>query len=542
MTSLSDRYEVLGLLATGGMASVLYGRLKGPAGFAREVAIKRLHPHFAREPEFLAMFVDEAHICARLSHANIVSALDVIDTPPDLCLVMEYIPGAGLDALLRASQLLGLPVPIPIATALLAGVLHGLHAAHEARDEDGSPLGIVHRDVSPSNVLVGQDGIARVLDFGIASAVSKVRSTPTGEIKGKFAYMAPELLRGRQIDRRLDVYAAAVVLWETLIGRSLFGRQPSASVVQDVLEGDVSAPSRERANISPALDAIVLRGLARDPAARFESAEAFAIALEQQCEVATQSDVSAWVRVLMGKSLDNRALELRRLAQERVASPEALPELTSAESTQKQSFVPTIVSALPARTSALPAPPAWVGQTGRWPMRVAATLLVCGALRADASNLRSRAEEPQASTTPPLRVIAPAQSESTPPSEPRAPAQQVAELRVQERGRPTRVSLEPRVVVSNVDRPVALSDEGTRAVRAAPRRTASQSANKLAPGKSRPLDTPVTDRPPRPATTSSKLASPAAPPVGASDDCRQAFELETIDGLVVKTFKPRCLH
>jgi hypothetical protein len=518
MASLSDRYEVLGLLATGGMASVLYGRLKGPTGFAREVAIKRLHPHFASEPDFLQMFIDEAHICARLSHANIVSALDVIDTPPDLCLVMEYVHGAALDALLHAARTRSQAVPVPVAIALLSGVLHGLHAAHEARDESGGPLGIVHRDVSPSNVMVGQDGVARVLDFGIACAFSKVRSTPTGELKGKFAYMAPELLRGRPVDKRLDVYAAAVVLWETLAGRSLFGRQPSAAVIQDVLACAVSPPSHARPDISPELDAIVLRGLARDPDERFESAEAFAIALEQQCEVARQSDVSAWVRLLMGQALDSRALELRRLARERTASQSCVPGVLLAEGTLKEPFVPTLVNEVQGGASgraAIARAPATRARARRWLTRAAALLVLGGVLQADAKYKSSAASSP-APEGATLRTVA----IGTPTGPPRV--------------EPLVTPEEPRTDTMMRQRDdMELSQSGssvsdTRAAKRPMRR--SKRAGTAVPVTRETAD--VRSAPATPRATESSV------PV----DCRQAFVLETVDGLVIKTFKPGCLN
>jgi serine/threonine-protein kinase len=312
---LSDRYAIFGELASGGMASVLYGRLKGPVGFARAVAIKRMHPHIAREPGFVSMFIDEALICARLSHANIVPTLDVIQAPSELCLVMEYVHGAALDVLIDIARARGESVPVRVAVALVAGVLHGLHAAHETRGEDGESLGIVHRDVSPPNVLVGEDGIARVLDFGIAKAAGKLRTTPSGEIKGKLAYMAPEQFQGGEVGRRVDIYGAATVLWETLVGRPLFEGASESEVVYKVLNDSVAPPSQERPEVPAILDALVMRGLSRDLHERFETAREMALALEMQVGGASQSEVSEWVRTLAGAFLDARAVELRNLQQ-----------------------------------------------------------------------------------------------------------------------------------------------------------------------------------------------------------------------------------
>ena len=159
------RYEGLAVIGSGGMATVQYGRLHGPHGFVRSVAIKRLHPQFAQDPEFVKMFLDEARLTARLAHANIVATLDVIDGPGELGLVMEYVHGESLWGLLKLSNQYGQQIPVRIAAALAAGVLQGLHAAHEARDDLGRPINLVHRDVSPHNILVGSDGMARLIEY-----------------------------------------------------------------------------------------------------------------------------------------------------------------------------------------------------------------------------------------------------------------------------------------------------------------------------------------------------------------------------------------
>src|SRR5580700_10113505 len=208
------RYALHHEIASGGMATVHIGRLLGPVGFARTVAIKRLHAHMARNPEFVAMFLDEARLAARIRHPNVVSTLDVVATEGELFVVMEYVPGDSLARLLHAAREAGEPVPLPVAASIMVDVLHGLHAAHEASDERGQPLGLVHRDVSPHNVLVGTDGAAHVIDFGIAKAAGRAQVTREGQLKGKLAYMAPEQLKGgtggSKVDRRADVFGAAV--------------------------------------------------------------------------------------------------------------------------------------------------------------------------------------------------------------------------------------------------------------------------------------------------------------------------------------------
>jgi serine/threonine-protein kinase len=176
------RYAVYGEIASGGMATVHLGRLQGPAGFSRTVAIKRLHPQRARDPEFVAMMLDEARLAAGIRHPNVVSTLDVVASDGELFLVMDYVEGESLARLLKQSRAIGERVPLPIVSSIVTGMLWGLHAAHETKADDGTPLDIVHRDVSPQNVLVGIDGVARVVDFGVAKASRRVQGTESGQL------------------------------------------------------------------------------------------------------------------------------------------------------------------------------------------------------------------------------------------------------------------------------------------------------------------------------------------------------------------------
>jgi hypothetical protein len=242
-----------------------------------------------------------------------VPTLDVIETPDELALVMEYVHGASLEALLDLALARGEPVPLNVAAALVLGVLHGLSAAHEVRNDAGELLGIVHRDVSPQNILVGVDGLPRVLDFGIAKARGRLRTTPSGEIKGKLLYMAPEQLRSGEIDLRVDLYGTACVLWEVLAGRTLFAAASESAIIHRVLYDEVPPPSRYREAVGPGLDAVVLRGLAREPNERFESAQAMIAALESELRAASQSEVRAWVNSLAGDQLRARADWLKEL-------------------------------------------------------------------------------------------------------------------------------------------------------------------------------------------------------------------------------------
>ena len=308
------RYALHGELASGGMAVVHLGTLLGPVGFSRPVAIKQLHPQLAKDPAVRSMFVDEARLASRIRHPNVVPTLDVISEGDELLLVMEYVHGESLQHLLRAARRRQQTVPLRITLAVMAAVLHGLHAAHEATTESGKPLEIVHRDVSPQNVIVGVDGVARVLDFGIARATVRIESTREGIVKGKLAYMAPEQLGGTVVDRRADVYAAGVLLWEMTTGQRLFVREDGGQVlVEKLLRGAIEAPSALAPGTPRLLDAIVLNALARDRERRFATAREMALAIERVGPLAPASEIGAWVESLCGEALGERAVRLRQV-------------------------------------------------------------------------------------------------------------------------------------------------------------------------------------------------------------------------------------
>ncbi|CAN5692202.1 hypothetical protein BH11MYX4_BH11MYX4_36190 [soil metagenome] len=301
------RYVLYGELASGGMATVHFGRLSGPVGFSRTVAIKRLHPHYAKDSEFVTMFLDEARLCGRIRHPNVVPTLDVVATEGEIFIVMEYVAGEALSKLMKTAWQRNIPVPPRVAATILSSVLHGLHAAHQAKDEHGRELGIVHRDVSPQNILVGSDGTSRVLDFGVAKAAGRLQSTRDGQVKGKVAYMPPEQLSGGATSRQSDIYAASVVLWEALCGRRLFDGVTEAITLVRALEGKIDLPSSLDPQLSAAVDAVVMRGLARDPAARFETAREMALAVEQSFGLASPYEVGEWVELVASDDLARRA-------------------------------------------------------------------------------------------------------------------------------------------------------------------------------------------------------------------------------------------
>jgi serine/threonine protein kinase len=301
------RYALYKEIAAGGMATVHLGRVVGAGGFSRPVAIKRLHAQFARDPSFVAMFLDEARLASRIFHPNVVAPLDVVSMDGELFLVMEYVRGASLSRLLRTAIAEEKLVPPRIVGAIFSGVLHGLHAAHEARGDHNEVLDIVHRDVSPQNILVGIDGVARVLDFGVAKAAGRMQTTRDGQLKGKLAYMAPEQVRGETVSRRTDIYAATVVLWEALTSRRLFKADNEANALARVLSGNVPPPSTVVPGLPDGIDAVVARGLHLDASQRYASAREMAAKVEATLGVAPPTEVADWVEHCADADLSEQA-------------------------------------------------------------------------------------------------------------------------------------------------------------------------------------------------------------------------------------------
>jgi serine/threonine-protein kinase len=286
------RYELGDLLGRGGMATVYAGTLRGPNGFSRKVAIKRLHSHVAGQEQLVEMLVDEARIASRLRHPNIVPVIDFIDLEGGPALVLEYVDGWSLSRLLATSG----RVPPAIALGIAQGLLQGLHHVHTVRDAAGRPMNAVHRDVSPQNVLVARDGIPRLTDFGVARARGRLVHTQAGEIKGKLAYAAPELVRG-EVDRRADIYAVGVLLWEMLCGVRF---AEGAGLWEVGARGDapIPRPSQLASQVPTAVDAIVLRALCGDTQLRFSSALEMADAIETRAEVASPRRIRRWAHEL----------------------------------------------------------------------------------------------------------------------------------------------------------------------------------------------------------------------------------------------------
>ena len=321
-----DRYELHDELARGGMGSVHIARLRSDVGFSRTVAIKCVSPMFAGEEEFSRMFADEARASSRIAHSNVVSVLDVIERRGELFLVMDYCAGESLATLWRIAEERKLRIPLAIASAIIGGALQGLHAAHEATAPNGEHLGLVHRDVSPQNILVGADGVTRVVDFGIAKAKQRLQpTTNVGNFKGKLGYLAPETVRGRPATTRTDIYAAGVVLWELVTGERMFDALDREAMFEQIAIGLPTPPSAIVPDLPEALEIVITKALETDPARRFESARAMERALAAAVTPVTATEVADWVESLAHDSLAARAALVARV--------EALPPVEPAEDT-----------------------------------------------------------------------------------------------------------------------------------------------------------------------------------------------------------------
>jgi serine/threonine-protein kinase len=313
------RYELIGELARGGMGTVYLARHAGGAGFQRLFAVKVMHPHLAEEGEFVDMLHDEARLAARIHHPNVVAIVDLGSQEDLHYVVMDYVEGPPFGTLIKRS---GPELNVERILTVVADTLEGIHAAHILTDEDGNDLHIVHRDVSPQNILVGVDGVARITDFGIAKAETRIASTRPGTRKGKLAFMSPEQITNDElVDKRADVWAAGVVLWTALAGKNLFRAENDAATMHGVLTKEIPLPSTVGRKPPAFLDSVVMRALQRKPDDRYASALEMADALRMvaaqnglQC---SRQKVASWVNELFTEELALRRKAIRTAARRR---------------------------------------------------------------------------------------------------------------------------------------------------------------------------------------------------------------------------------
>ncbi len=301
-----DRYHVLHRLAAGGMGAVYVARAVGMGGFERLVAIKVLHPHLADEEEFISMLLDEARLAARIRHPNVVATLDVAQWEDLHYLVMDYVEGDHLAGLLSKPYKTGGRLPLRPALRIVFEALAGLTAAHELKDGSGNPLNLVHRDVSPQNILVGVDGISRLTDFGVAKAEYRLSSTRQGTFKGKLAYTAPETASQAHAEQRSDLFAMGVVLWEVLTTQRLFKAETNIATLKKLLEDPIPPPSSVYPELAP-FDPVIAKALARPLEERFQTGAEMMEAIERAAVstggMGTTREVSTLVRELAATKL-----------------------------------------------------------------------------------------------------------------------------------------------------------------------------------------------------------------------------------------------
>lgn len=309
------RLEPLIRLATGGMAEIWLARELGAAGLERFVVIKRLLPHLAHDPHIVDMFVSEARFVARLVHPNVVQIHELAEDGEGYFLVMEYVAGCSVRELMSAATKAYRTLPPSVAICIIEQACRGAHAAHELSDSSGEPLGLVHRDISPHNLMIGPGGDVKLLDFGIAKATAAADATRTGSLKGKCTYMSPEQCQARSIDRRSDVFSLGIVLWELLVGERLFHRDSEFASMEAIVSGEIPLPSEERPELPVALDAVVAKALAKDPDERWQTADALRralIAVAERHDLRPSRDaLAAELADLLGERLTQRQEALR---------------------------------------------------------------------------------------------------------------------------------------------------------------------------------------------------------------------------------------
>jgi eukaryotic-like serine/threonine-protein kinase len=427
------RYRRIAELGRGGMASVFLASLGGPGDFTKLVVVKEMRKDLAESPEFVRMFLEEARVAARLNHPNVVHTFEVVDEPELSGIVMEFLDGQPLHrvrAAMRGELLL------PLQIHVISQALAGLDYVHEVADYDGAPLSLVHRDVSPQNIFVTYNGDVKVLDFGIAKANDSSLVTQTGTLKGKVAYMAPEQLRGEPTDRRADIYAMGVVLWEAATGKRMWAGQPEAAVFAQVLAGKVARPS-EVAPVARELDRICMRALAFDPADRYADAGEFIRDLDSYArttlEPAGRRELSA---VMTGLFAEARERVRRQIEHAMRARAETPPTIHLVADTGEHGSLPVdALVAGAAEASGARSPTTGVTSTrvetrarvrsaaGAWAPVVVGALLLGGVVGGGVALMRRAGGPPSAGA--PARdgatVVQAGSSAQEPPSEP-APA------------------------------------------------------------------------------------------------------------------------
>jgi TonB family protein len=355
------QYVLLEKIATGGMAEVWKARMRGVEGFQKTVAIKKILPHLSDNQDFIEMFIDEAKLAAQLNHNNIIHIYDLGKIQSSYYIAMEYIDGYDLKNILKKAQERDQPLSVEIALFVASKIAAALDYAHRKRDFEDKEMGLVHRDVSPQNVLISEEGDIKLCDFGIAKAASKASHTQAGALKGKLQYMSPEQAWGRNIDKRSDIFALATVLFEMLTARKLFGGDNELSILEQVREARVTAPSQYNDEVTPQIDAIVLKALQKDPANRYQTAGEMQRDLDAVLYSFKPTPTSADLAIYMHRLATSVATPAHMMEMHAPEPPQAANEL--------KPLKPAPVTAAPAIPTSMPAAaiPAAVAATSAKP-------------------------------------------------------------------------------------------------------------------------------------------------------------------------------
>ncbi|EYF05440.1 serine/threonine protein kinase [Chondromyces apiculatus] len=322
-SNILGKYRLIAELGQGGMAEVYLAVAQGPGGFNKLTVIKQIRPQLAEEPEFLAMFLDEARLAARLNHPNVVQTNEVGHDGSRYFIAMEYLEGQPLN---RLTNRLGRDrIPLSAHLRVLADALAGLHYAHDLTDYDGTPMDVVHRDVTPHNLFLTYDGQVKVVDFGIAKAMDSSAETRTGVLKGKISYMAPEQARGERVDRRADIFAMGVMLWEAAVGQRLWSGIPDMAILARIANGDVPTPRAARPDVHPELEAIIMRAMAHRREDRHRTAGELQADIERFIDRLPERVNTRELGRLVAHRFDEERGKIRALVDAQLRDARALP-------------------------------------------------------------------------------------------------------------------------------------------------------------------------------------------------------------------------
>jgi serine/threonine protein kinase len=364
MTAPQQRYKVLEKVAAGGMAEVYRAESAGLEGFKKIVAIKRVLPHLSEKKQFIGMFLDEARVSAHLSHSNCVQVFDIGVGDNTYFIVMEYVDGSDLKGVIEYRRKLNQPFPVEEACLICVKICEGLAYAHELTDSKGESLHIVHRDMSPPNVLITRHGEVKIVDFGLAKANSQLERSEPGIIKGKFSYLSPEAAKGGTVDGRTDIFAVGIILWELLAGRRLFMGESDLETVRMVQSARVPSIREINRGVSPELERVLMKALTEDPADRYQRARDFGRALNQLLFTMGRSVSSFEIAELVEPIRREREQKRQRQKRQSIIGTlidEAMLEFTSIDSSgdRKSNTGGSVVGSLPLEIGGFNAPNDW---------------------------------------------------------------------------------------------------------------------------------------------------------------------------------------